>query len=483
MPKFRGKINFSLLERLKAKRWYRHGVYRDTLIFAAELAPSLSQEWFQMEGIGKGMENIIQLGSEYFVVQDEFDAFRAIYDEKLKKQGIIYLKKYIRDYESDLTAAISKSRKIGEVDTKNFTNRELASLFLGHFKSIQPLHHWLWSMEFLNDSFDRAVRGLAMKQYPQWRDAEIDVFLMGVAYAPKKQFFQKEQEEVLRLKNISDPALRGVYQRYCWLKMHLMDSSPFTFAEYKKRAQETLRHKKCLKHKFKEQAGLERAAARAIRSVKNKEFRDYLLFMQKLIFLKTYRIDVYTIVFYLVLGLRKEIIKRLGISREQFLRHTKDEVAAALLGSPVDPAELEQRKIYGVVKVDNEIEFVKGQAVQNIKDIIWGDIGAVKEIRGTIAYPGIVRGRARVILSSREIGKILPGEILVCNLTNPDYNPVFKKVSAVITDEGGVLCHSAIMAREFKIPCVIGTKIATKVLQDGDIVEVDAEKGEVRKIK
>ncbi len=92
----------------------------------------------------------------------------------------------------------------------------------------------------------------------------------------------------------------------------------------------------------------------------------------------------------------------------------------------------------------------------------------------------MVRGRARVLLTSRDIGRVERGDILVCNLTNPDYNPVFERTVGIVTDEGGVLCHSAIMAREFKIPCVIGTKIATKAIHDGDQVEVDANSGVVR---
>ena len=63
------------------------------------------------------------------------------------------------------------------------------------------------------------------------------------------------------------------------------------------------------------------------------------------------------------------------------------------------------------------------------------------------------------------------GDILISNLTNPNYNPAFEKINAVVTDEGGILCHSAIMAREFHLPCVVGTKIATKVLKTGDLVE------------
>ena len=67
-------------------------------------------------------------------------------------------------------------------------------------------------------------------------------------------------------------------------------------------------------------------------------------------------------------------------------------------------------------------------------------------------------------------------------MTRPEFLPLMKKAKAIITDEGGITCHAAIVSRELGIPCIIGTKIATKVLKDNDLVEVDAEKGIVRKI-
>ena len=78
--------------------------------------------------------------------------------------------------------------------------------------------------------------------------------------------------------------------------------------------------------------------------------------------------------------------------------------------------------------------------------------------------------------------KMKDGDILVSISTQPDLLPAMKKAAAFITDQGGVTSHAAIVAREMKTPCVIATKIATKVLKDGDIVEVDADKGIVRKI-
>lgn len=65
-------------------------------------------------------------------------------------------------------------------------------------------------------------------------------------------------------------------------------------------------------------------------------------------------------------------------------------------------------------------------------------------------------------------------------MTTPDYFPAMRKVAAFVTDEGGITCHVAIVAREFGKPCIIGTKVATQVLHTGDMVEVDADSGVVR---
>ncbi|MBI4262339.1 hypothetical protein HY624_02330 [Candidatus Uhrbacteria bacterium] len=106
-----------------------------------------------------------------------------------------------------------------------------------------------------------------------------------------------------------------------------------------------------------------------------------------------------------------------------------------------------------------------------------------KIIAGTVGNAGVVRGIVSIILNPRLGKKFKKGTILVTGMTTPDFIPLMRVAAAIITDEGGMTCHAAIVARELGIPCVIGTKIATKVLQDGDMVEVDATGGIVRKIK
>jgi len=108
------------------------------------------------------------------------------------------------------------------------------------------------------------------------------------------------------------------------------------------------------------------------------------------------------------------------------------------------------------------------------------------DMRGIVASRGvknIYRGKVKILLSPNEGNKVKNGDFLVTTMTTPDYIVLMKKAVGFITDEGGVTCHAAIVAREMNKPCIIGTKIATKVLKDGDFIEVDANRGIVKILK
>ena len=103
-------------------------------------------------------------------------------------------------------------------------------------------------------------------------------------------------------------------------------------------------------------------------------------------------------------------------------------------------------------------------------------------IKGQIACRGKVKGVAKIVFNPERSEHFNDGDILITGMTRPEFVPLMKKASAIVTDEGGITCHAAIVSRELGITCIIGTKIATKVLKNGDMVEVDAEKGVVRKL-
>jgi len=101
-------------------------------------------------------------------------------------------------------------------------------------------------------------------------------------------------------------------------------------------------------------------------------------------------------------------------------------------------------------------------------------------VKGLAGSAGVARGTARVIHSLAEAGKLQPGDVLVAPATEPPWTPLFATASAVVTDTGGVLSHSAVVAREYRIPAVVGTDYATSTFHDGQLLEVDGNAGIVR---
>ena len=108
---------------------------------------------------------------------------------------------------------------------------------------------------------------------------------------------------------------------------------------------------------------------------------------------------------------------------------------------------------------------------------------AVQHFRGRVAYAGKARGNVRRIINCKNAIPLIKGEIIVTSMTTPDFLPLIKEASAIITDEGGITCHAAIISREFKIPCIIGTRIATSLLKDNDLIDVDAVAGKITLIR
>lgn len=104
-------------------------------------------------------------------------------------------------------------------------------------------------------------------------------------------------------------------------------------------------------------------------------------------------------------------------------------------------------------------------------------------LKGQGVSPGQARGRVRRIRGRADVATLRDGEVLVTEMTHPEYVPAMRKAAAIVTDEGGITSHAAIVSRELRIPCVIGTRLATQLIADGDLVEVDAEKGVVRIVK
>ena len=122
-----------------------------------------------------------------------------------------------------------------------------------------------------------------------------------------------------------------------------------------------------------------------------------------------------------------------------------------------------------------EVFGLSGHFLQTLKNG-----AAAQELKGFPAAKGVAEGVARVITSVTELHKVQPGDILVCGGTTTEWTPVFGIIKACVCDTGGSLTHAAIVSREYGIPCVVGTAVATRTIKTGDRVRVDGRQGTVQ---
>lgn len=185
-----------------------------------------------------------------------------------------------------------------------------------------------------------------------------------------------------------------------------------------------------------------------------------------------------------------EISRRLKLDGNLVRYTLPEEMENYLLGKKkIDLKRLKDRLNYFLIitRADGKLDLTEGEEAKKIVTKFLAEYHQVdkgaKEIKGRTAQPGRVSGRVRIIMDAKECDKVKHGDVLVTAMTSPDFMLAVKRAVAIVTDEGGITCHAAVIARELSIPCIIGTKNATKVLHDDDEVEVDAEKGIVKIIK
>ncbi len=147
---------------------------------------------------------------------------------------------------------------------------------------------------------------------------------------------------------------------------------------------------------------------------------------------------------------------------------------------------LEKRKKFCMFIGHRDLEYVvlEGNIAREVSEKIFKSAHSKNSfLKGITASKGCATGKAKIIHNKDDFEKMEKGDILIATMTRPEFVPIMTKAGGIITDEGGITSHASIVARELKKPCVIGTKIATQVLKDGDLIEVDADKGIVKILK
>ncbi len=177
-----------------------------------------------------------------------------------------------------------------------------------------------------------------------------------------------------------------------------------------------------------------------------------------------------------------ELSCRLDISQNDFWYLSKEEIVGGLQKKVNVKPIIQERKRGGftIKQVGRKIKVLTGVRPEDLHEGVF-PVG-MKEVKGSPAFVGKATGKVQIVLNPAA-AQMETGSILVTHMTTPDFVSIMRRVGAIVTDEGGLLCHASIVARELKKPCIVGTKFATQVLKDGDLVEVDANKGIVKILK
>jgi phosphohistidine swiveling domain-containing protein len=178
-----------------------------------------------------------------------------------------------------------------------------------------------------------------------------------------------------------------------------------------------------------------------------------------------------------------QIARRLNLSFNQVKSYLPEELIDALREKPLLDASFRLSR-YVCYPEKGRLVFKDGKKASKIRQTIQSATaaGSKKTLSGVSAMPGVIRGEVRVVHNPSLIHRHDQGFVLVTSMTTPDFVSVIKRSLAVVTDEGGITCHAAIVCRELGVPCVVGTKRATAVFKNGDMVVVDANKGLVRRV-
>ena len=179
----------------------------------------------------------------------------------------------------------------------------------------------------------------------------------------------------------------------------------------------------------------------------------------------------------------EEIGRRVGLTPQEMEFTVITEMENILMKRKIDRKKLALRRKHCLcIFTPKGYEIFEGDIVDHVFEVFEPKTQGA-DVQGTCASQGKAEGVVKIVRTVRDLALVGHGDILMASMTRPEMVVAMEKAAAIVTDEGGITSHAAVVSRELGIPCVVGTRNATQVFKTGDFVEVDATKGLVRKIR
>ncbi len=434
------------------------------------------------------------------------------------------VKNYIKKADEARDKLLRVSREIYKKDLSLVTNKELKNIYNKYFNSfINLLAYYNLSRPDYLIKIDEKIKKVISSKEPDLnkRDElfakltkpvsnnvltkhEIAQLNFTLSVLNNKKYSKRVfSKSFIRADKNLNKKLSNLINDYSWISTQ-ENNPPFDEKYYIKKTKELLvlgkRNIEKRLHDLENRIPLELTEKKKI--IKKYKFSSsFLKLTDNVAALAKLRLNVrlwWTESSYRVSCLFEELNNRINLKNKKFIHWyyseylLENEVYNSLDGKiKISAKEIEKRiKKSLLLMINKKIHFFSGKKAlkEESRYISKQDYSKIKILKGQIANKGFVRGKVWVISPEitnqvEKANKMKKDFILVAAMTRPQFIEGINKAQAIITDEGGITCHAAIISRELKKPCVVGTKIATKVLKDGDLVLVDANKGIVKIIK
>ncbi len=410
-------------------------------------------------------------------------------------------KKMLRDWSEREGALRAAFKKIDAEKLSKLPDAELSRLYFAAEHAYVDWYAIGWLAEPVALQGENLVRELLSKKGFESESKNFKRLFSLLTCTTRKSFNRREEEEFLEIAAKAKKASKSEVSkllaehvgRYFWLHNNYLQTTvlgePFfakELARVLEKHPEPRAYALALSDSAKE---LAEEKKKAVAELKLNEKESALIALVDLFgWFQDHRKEVILQSLHYLDLLLREIGRRSGFSEREIKQLLRSEIPL-LLEKKIDKRVAANRlKNCVLIRSPENAEpaVFEGEAARKKeKNVFAHDLAArdVVEIRGSVASQGKARGYARVTMSASEANASLrSGEILVTSMTSPDFVTAVKRAAGIVTNEGGITCHAAIVSREFGIPCIVGTRIATKVLRTGDFIEVDGNHGFVRKL-
>lgn len=399
----------------------------------------------------------------------------------LKKKYVEHAENY-KGFERSFMRAGSEymetSKAISEIDLKKSDNGKLKRSYGDYLKKNLVYGPYIWMQFIMNNFFAEMAKEIITSKLGKDNKALYDY--IEAALKPSKKAAAIQLKEIAAAwERMTEEEKTKAYENFKWVPCLDVHNPAWTKGEFYSHVSEFRKTEKATSVTYEKM--LEDA------KLSEKE-RETVEIAKSLSYLKDLKDDFRRQGIFHAQKLFEEIARRAGLNLHQISYATEEEIIDFLdSGKEIPKGKIEEREKGFAIYFDKE----KKVQCKSDKDVeaALNELGITifeefsEEIRGSPASAGKAKGVVVIVRGVSDLSKVKKGDIIVAVTTHPDYVPAMQKAAAIITDEGGITSHAAIVARELGLPCIVGAKSATKSLKDGDKVEIDAGTGVIHKIK